>query len=204
MGSFCWSIRGTSDWGEVRGVQLVSICLKDELVFLQLCLSTMPHQAIEHSQWMVWWLTTMGPEWLCCHASTTGPGVISSGPWELSHNDNIRLVCLSLGSECLATHFMEKGHGSILYTLQVVLITLSSLGILCILCWTGGEIIEVFWNTSPDYKSHFQTPFCLFLHELMNYAGTIHMATPDHDSIIAPVISTKTFFVSNLLQRAHW
>lgn len=28
----------------------------------------------------------------------------------------------------------------------------------------------------------------LFLHELMNYAGTIHMATPDHDSIIAPVI----------------
>lgn len=59
-------------------------------------------------------------------------GVISSGPWELSHNDNIRLVCLSLGSECLATHFMEKGHDSILYTLQVVVITLYSLDILCL------------------------------------------------------------------------
>lgn len=31
-------------------------------------------------------------------------------------------------------------------------------------------------------------PLLLLLHELMNYAGAVHMATPDHDSIIAPVI----------------
>lgn len=30
--------------------------------------------------------------------------------------------------------------------------------------------------------------FSLHLRRLMNYAGAIHIATPDHDSIIAPVI----------------
>lgn len=151
---------------------------------------------------MVWWLTTMVPEWLCCHVSTTGLGVISSGPWELSHNDNIRLVCLSLGSECLATHFMGKGHGGILYTLQVVAITLYSLAILYKLNWTWGNNrgFEIPLLTTRVIFS----PPLLFLHELMNYAETIHMATPDHDSIIAPVIWTKTFSVSNLLQKAHW
>lgn len=152
-----------TDW-EVR---LVSICLKDELVFLWLCLSTVQRQAIEHSRWMGWWLTTMVLEWLCCHVSTTGLGVISSGPWGLSHNDNIRLVGLSLGSECLATHFTEKRLGSILYTLQVVVITLYSQDILFILCWMGGNN-RGFENTSPDYKSHFQTPFAIssWTHEL--------------------------------------
>lgn len=107
-----------------------------------------------------WWLTTTVPEWLCCHVSTTGLGVISSGPWELSHNDNIRLVCLSLGSECLATHFTEKGQGRILHTLQVVMITLYSLGILCILCRMGRNN-NGFENTSPDCKTHFQPPFAI-------------------------------------------
>lgn len=31
-------------------------------------------------------------------------------------------------------------------------------------------------------------PPLLFLHELMNYARTMHTVTPEHDSIIAPVI----------------
>lgn len=31
-------------------------------------------------------------------------------------------------------------------------------------------------------------PPLLFLHELMNYARPAHMVTPEHDSIIAPVI----------------
>lgn len=81
---------------------------------------------------------------------------------------------------------MEKGHGSILYTLQVGVITLCSLAILCILCWTGGDNrgFEIPLLTT---RVIFRPPL-LFLHELMNYAGTIHMATPDHDSIIAPVI----------------
>lgn len=36
---------------------------------------------------------------------------------------------------------------------------------------------------------HFQTPFAIFfLHELMNYVSSVHMATSDHDSIIASVI----------------
>lgn len=52
--------------------------------------------------------------------------VISKGPWGLAHNDNIRLVCLGLRSECLASHFMEEGHYSILFTLQVLVITLYS------------------------------------------------------------------------------
>lgn len=176
-----------------------SICLKDELIFLRLCLSTMHHQAIEHSQYMRWWPITMVLKWLGCHVSTTGLGVISSGPWELSHNDNIRLVCLSLGSECLATHFMGKGHGSILYTLQVVVITLCSLDILC---WMGrnNRCFEIPLVTTRVILR----PPLLCLRELMNYAGTIHMTTPDHDSIIAPVIWTKTFSVSNLLQKAPW
>lgn len=168
MGSFCRSIRGTSDWMLPRLCTLckqtgTSICLKDELMFLWLCLSTMQHQAIEHSQWMGWWLTTTVPEWLCCHVSTTGLGVISSGPWELSYNDNIRLVCLSLGSECLATHYMEKGHGSILYTLQVVAITLYSLDIVCILCWKGrnNRGFEI-----PLLAKSFSDPLCFFFMNL--------------------------------------
>lgn len=154
---FCHFCANRTDWE----VGIVSICFKDELVFLWLCLSTMQHQAIEHSQWMGWWLTTTMPEWLCYHVSTTGLGIISSGPWELSHNDNIRLVCLSLKSECLAIHFMEKGHGSILYTLQVVEITLYSLGILC---WTGRNN-RGFENNSPDTIIIFK-PLCYFFMNL--------------------------------------
>lgn len=156
--------------------------------------------AIEHSQWTVWCLTTMVPEWLCCHASTTGLGVISSGPWELSNNDNIRLFCLSLKKWMLG-HSLH-GESGILYTLQVVVITLYSLVIMCTLCWTGW-MVKVLKDLSWLQES-FSDPFCYFLMNSWIMQEPYTWRPPDHDSIIASVIWTKTFSVSNLLQKAHW
>lgn len=161
------------------------------------------HWAIEHSQWMVWWLTTMVPEWLCCHVSAAGLEVISGGPWALCHNDTGRLVCLK---SYKVNARREKGNAPSRTPLQVAQITLSCLDIMCTLCWTTLGECWRFSKTSPDDKSHFQTLFLFSLHlrRLMNNAGAVHIATPDHDSIIAPVIWTKTFSVSNLLQGAPW
>lgn len=202
MGSFCRSIRGTSHWREVREVQRGSICLKDDLVFLWLCSSTMQHQAIEHSQLTVWWLTTMVPEWLCCHVSATGLGVISSGPWEMSYNGYIRLVCLSLKKWMLG----HSLHGERTWQHPVYTagggdnIVLSGYNVHIVLDWVNsGGFERPLLTTRVIFR-----PLLLLLHELMNYAGAIHIATPDHDSIIAPVIWTKTFSVSNLLQKAPW
>lgn len=51
----------------------------------------------------------------------------------------------------------------------------------------GEEIIEVLKIPLLTTRVIFRPPL-LFLHQLMNNAGSIHMATPDHDSIITPVI----------------
>lgn len=76
-------------------------------------------------------------------------------------------------------------HGSILYTLQVVVITLYSLDILC---WTGRNYRGFEMNSPDTLLQSFTDPPLLFPYELMNYAEPIHMATPDHEPIIAAVI----------------
>lgn len=57
-------------------------------------------------------------------------------------------------------------------------------------------------KTSPKYKSHFEPSLPHFF-TLMNNAGAVHMATPDRDSIAAPIIWTKTFSVLKPLQKAE-
>lgn len=67
-----------------------------------------------------------------------------------------------------------------------------------VLAW----MVEGGRKTSTNYKSHYETSFAHFF-TLMNYAGAVHMATPDHDSITADIIWTKTFSVLKLLQKAE-